>query len=156
MVPKRSRPFRGSNPQNTIQGDSGIQRSQRAPSVTASAKLMTLSSQRTFSDGASVPPETQQDTTGLGSRDLIVRQSFKRHLLGSGPCGSVGWSIVPYTKRSRVQSLVRAHTEVEASVLVRTSARGNPSMYLLHIDGFFFSLSPSFPLSLKINKHVLR
>ena len=64
------------------------------------------------------------------------------------PGCSVGWSIVPYTKRLWVQSPVRVLTG------------GNQSKFLSHIN-VFPSPSPSLSLCLpsslaKINKHILK
>ena len=52
--------------------------------------------------------------------------------------GSVGWSIIPYTKRLQVRAPVRVHRG------------GNQLIFLSHIDVYL----PLFPT--KINKHILR
>ena len=62
-----------------------------------------------------------------------------------------GLSAGLWTKRSPVQFPVRAHAWVADQVPRWGHARGNWSMSLLHID-VSPSLSPSLPLSLKINK----
>ena len=63
-----------------------------------------------------------------------------------GRCGSVGWSVVPYTERSQVLFLVITQ----------------PGLWVRHIQDvslalMFFSLFLSLPSPLsQINKHVLR
>ena len=37
-------------------------------------------------------------------------EGIKKYKLGPGQCASVGWNIVPYTKRLQVQFLVRAYS----------------------------------------------
>ena len=69
----------------------------------------------------------------------------------SWPGGSVGWSIILYTKLW-VRFPIWAHTEVAGSIPVGACTGGNQSMFLSHID---VSLSLSLFLS-KINKHILR
>ena len=60
------------------------------------------------------------------------------------PGGSVGWSIIPYTKRLWVPSPVRAHTWVVSSTLSQNACRRRPISVSL-------SLSLSVPASLSKN-----
>ena len=55
------------------------------------------------------------------------------------------------TERSPVQFLARAHAWVAGQVLSWGHVRGNGWMYLSHID-VSLPLTPSSPLSLKVNK----
>ena len=83
---------------------------------------------------------------------LEYSSAIKEHILCPGQCGSVGWSIIPYTKRLGVQFQVRVHAWVAGSV---------PSWVLCgrqQIDGFFsLSLSPRPFLSFsQTNKHIFK
>ena len=70
------------------------------------------------------------------------------------PGGSVGWSIVLFTKRLQVQFPVKAHTQVVGSIPSWGVIRRQPIDVSLPLS---LSLSPLFPLSLKnINKHILK
>ena len=69
--------------------------------------------------------------------------SFKRDI-SRGRCGSVGWSIIPWTKGSQVQLLVGAHTQAADSTPAQDACERATNRC------FSPSLSPSFPLSLKI------
>lgn len=62
-----------------------------------------------------------------------------------GYCGSVGWSILLYTERSWVWSLVRAYARVVGLIPGHGAYRGHQSLLLSHVD---VSLSPPLPHSL--------
>ena len=62
---------------------------------------------------------------------------------------SVGWASSCKHRGSLVQFPVRAHARVAGQAPGRGCARGTQSIFLSHINVF---ISPSFPLSLKINK----
>ena len=74
-------------------------------------------------------------------------------VFGPGQCGSVAWSIVPYTERLWVCFSVRARAQVAGSSLVGVCIEGNRSMLFSHINvplsSFLLSLSLPLPLSLK-------
>ena len=53
-------------------------------------------------DGSDVCATVQMDFIPL---DRTLQNGYN----GPGPCGSVGWSVIPYTKSLRVRFLVRAH-----------------------------------------------
>ena len=53
-------------------------------------------------------------------------EPFKVHL-EPWPGGSVGWSIVPYTKRLQVQFPVRAHTQVVGLISGQGAHRRQPT-----------------------------
>ena len=65
-----------------------------------------------------------------------------------------GLGIVPQTKRSPVWFPFRAHAWVVDQVPSWGYERGNQSMFLFAHQCFSPYLSPSFPLSLKINKYI--
>ena len=96
-----------------------------------------LAGQNVFSGQNDTSLETIQDPTGSCSRVgvpyLCCMPIGSKGRLSPGWWGSVGWSIVPFTKKSWVQSPDGAHTE------------GNSSMFL----SLSLSVSLSLPLSLK-------
>ena len=76
------------------------------------------------------------------------------------PGGSVGWSLIPHTKRLQVRSPVRAHASVVGSV----PGWGASERQLMDVSLTKISLSPhprhhpslSQGKKKKINKHILR
>ena len=42
---------------------------------------------------------------------IIIIFNQKKETVSPGWCGSIGWSVIPWTERSQVQFLVRAHTQ---------------------------------------------
>ena len=71
---------------------------------------------------------------------------------GSGPCGSVGWSILPWTERSRVRLLVMAHTQIVGSI----PSQGPHEKATNQLMFLSLCLPPALSLSLKaVGKNVL-
>ena len=79
-----------------------------------------------------------------------MKSVIKSSYLGPGQCGSVGWSIVPYTKSLRVWFPVRAHPRLWVLSPVGGHARGSRSMFLC----LSLCLSPSLCLSLSLSSSL--
>ena len=67
------------------------------------------------------------------------------------PGSSVGWSVVPYTKRWEIWSLVRTHTSVAGSIPRRDAYRRQ--LINVSLSHWYYSLSLPSLLS-KINKNI--
>ena len=77
---------------------------------------------------------------------MSISKQIDKEVVQPGLSGSVGWRVIPHTKRLQVQSLVRAHTWVAGSISVRACMEGNGLMLLT---------SMFLCLSLKINEYIL-
>ena len=94
---------------------------------------------------------------------VLLLNTIPLRLIQPWPVGSVGWSVILYTKSLWVLFLVRTHTLVAGSI----PGQGTSRRQLIHVSlsHWYFSrtliflsvpLLLSLPLSLqKINKHIL-
>ena len=112
------------------------------------------------------PPATQAcSLTGNRTSNLLVHRpvlnplshtsqgnkcSFKRDI-SRGRCGSVGWSIIPWTKGSQVQLLVGAHTQAADSTPAQDACeRATNRCFSLHPTP-----APTAHLAKKQRKNIL-
>ena len=67
---------------------------------------------------------------------VILKSILFSNEKSPGQCGSVGWSIIPQTRRLQVQLLVRAHAQLGHE------QEGNQSIFLSYIVVSFSLLHP--------------